>query len=139
MQATRIIEATQHYAALCPFASRSPYETWIFPRRHHHSFESDSRRAATEAELARLLRHTLQRFEQLAEGYHLVLHTSPSTSGAMERVGFWKSLTEDFHWHLELMPLVERKPRPYIAKEVYITTVPPETAAARLRAFPVQD
>lgn len=138
-QKTRLVEATENYAAFCPFATRSPYEIWLLPRRHHHSFETDTRRAATAAALARLLRHTLERVEQLAEGYHLVLHTNPNTSGTLQRVGFWKSLPEDFHWHLELMPLVAHKPRPYIAKEVYFTTVAPETAAARLRALSVTD
>lgn len=133
----RVVEVTENFVVFCPFATRSPYEVWLLPRRHHHKFEADPRR--TSAELARLLRHTLQRVEQVAEGYHYVLHTAPNTAGALERVGFWKSLEEDFHWHLELMPIVARKPRPYIAKEVYISTVSPESAAARLRGFAVSE
>jgi UDPglucose--hexose-1-phosphate uridylyltransferase len=35
----RIVAASDHFAALCPFASRFPYETWILPRRHDHRFE----------------------------------------------------------------------------------------------------
>lgn len=142
-QKARVVEATDHYAAFCPFASRTPYEIWILPRRHHHSFEADYPRSAPEAsgraELAALLRHTLQRVEQLAEGYHLTLHTTPNTIATLERIGYWKSLEEDFHWHIELVPLLAHKPRPYIAKEVYFTTVAPEAAAARLRAFSVRD
>jgi len=136
-QAERVVEATDNFAVFCPFATRSPYELWLLPRRHHHGFETDP--AVRRGELARLLRHTLQRVEQVAEGYQFVLHSAPNISGTLARVGFWSSLEEDFHWHLELMPLVGRKPRPYVAKEMYFTTVSPEAAAARLRALPVAD
>lgn len=138
-QKLRVVEATERYAAFCPFASRTPYEVWLLPRRHHHSFEADYARSPSRAELAGLLRRTLQRIEQLAEGYHLALHTSPNIIPTFERIGFWKSLEEDFHWHIELVPLLAHPPRPMIAKEVYFTTVAPESAAARLRAFPVRD
>jgi len=138
-QATRVVEATDKFIAFCPFATRSPYEVWLLPRQHHHKFETDPRRTAAGPELARLLRHTLQRVEQVAEGYNYVLHTTPNTSGSLGRVGFWASLEEDFHWHLELMPVVARTPRPYIAKEIYFATVSPETAAERLRGFSVSD
>src|SRR3970040_1187451 len=136
-QATRVVEATDKFIAFCPFATRSPYEVWLLPRQHHHKFETDPRRTAAGPELARLLRHTLQRVEQVAEGYNYVLHTTPNISGSLGRVGFWASLEEDFHWHLELMPVVARTPRPYIAKEIYFATVSPETAAERLRGFSV--
>lgn len=136
-QKERVVEATDNYAAFCPFASRSPYEVWILPRRHHHRFKDEFRHTGTRGELAGLLRHTLQRVEQAGEGYHLALHSAPNTVATLGKVGFWDSLEDDFHWHIEVVPLLPRKPRPYIAKEVYFTTVAPETAAARLRAFPV--
>ena len=35
----RVVELLNNYVALCPFASRVPYEIWIMPRRHESSFE----------------------------------------------------------------------------------------------------
>ncbi|MGH9862936.1 MAG: galactose-1-phosphate uridylyltransferase [Candidatus Acidiferrales bacterium] len=137
-QKVRILEATTAYVSLCPFASRTPYEVWLLPRRHHHRFEEDSPRPANRTELAGLLRRTLQRLEQVVEGYRLSLHTAPNTVASLGRIGYWKSLPEDFHWHIELIPLVAQKARPHLSREVYFTSVAPETAAARLRALPVR-
>src|SRR5499433_2174622 len=51
----RVVEAQTHYAAVCPFASRVPYEIWIMPRKHESSFErSVTSRSAHLAELAGL-------------------------------------------------------------------------------------
>jgi len=136
-QKTRVVEVSDHYATLCPFASRSPYEVWLLPRRHRHSFEDDYAYSKSRPELAGLLRRTLQRVESVAEGYHLAVHTAPNTVADLGRVGYWKSLEEDFHWHIEIMPFVQRRLRPTLTKEVYFTDVAPETAAARLRATAV--
>ena len=138
-QQVRLIETTPNYVAYCPFAPRNPYEMWILPRRHHHSFEDDYLHSSVREELARLLRHTLQRLERLSGAYHFILHTCPNRASSLRGVGYWESLEDDYHWHLEFIPVLPRKPRPYIAKEVYFTTVTPEAAAARLREFPVED
>jgi len=137
-QKARVVEATDHYVALCPFATRAPYEVWLLPRRHRHSFEGDFAHSKSRPELASLLRRTLERVESVAEGYHLAVHTAPNTVADLGRVGYWKSLEEDFHWHIEIMPFVPRQLRPALTKEVYFTEVAPETAAARLRATAVQ-
>ncbi|MBI2956737.1 MAG: galactose-1-phosphate uridylyltransferase [Acidobacteria bacterium] len=134
---TRLVEATDNYLALCPFASRVAYEVWVLPRRHAHCFERDPQASRYRAELAGLLRRSWQRLEQLVPDYHLALHTSPNTLTALERIGYWKSVEDDFHWHFELMPLPQHKPRPYLTKEVYFATVAPEAAAASLRSLPV--
>jgi UDPglucose--hexose-1-phosphate uridylyltransferase len=140
-QRVRLLEATDRFLAFCPFASRVPYETWILPRRHHHSFEADFLHlgAPLRLELAGLLRRTLARVEGVTESYHLALHTSPNTTPTLERIGFWRTLEEDFHWHFELLPVTEPRPRPHFAKEVYFTTVAPETAATQLRGVPLDD
>jgi len=134
-QKERVVEATPHFVALCPFASRVPFEVWVLPRRHHYCFEEDYTKSADRAELAGLLRRTWQRIEQVTPDYHFVLHTSPNTVPTQERIGFWTSLEEDFHWHFELMPLVQRRPGPYLTKEVYFINIAPEAAAARLRGL----
>jgi hypothetical protein len=52
-------------------------------------------------------------------------------------LGYWKTIDEDYHWHLEIMPILPGKAKSYTFKEVYFTPVSSETAAARLREIPV--
>ena len=132
-QAARVVELTRRYVALCPFASRVPYELWILPRAHQSSFEDDLLRHRDATELAGILRRSLARLEQITDSYHLVLHTSPNTRARSEMAGYWTTLEEDYHWHIEILPITERRSKSYSIKEVYYCSVPPETAAARLR------
>src|SRR6202047_2199715 len=77
-QALRVLEARGDYVALCPYAPRVPYETWILPRTHEASFERTALvRPDMLAELAAILRRPLQRIRTVGEDFHLVLHTSP--------------------------------------------------------------
>ena len=79
-QAQRVIEARGDYLALCPYAPRVPYETWILPRNHDASFERTGlNKPGLRTNLAALLRRTLQRIRTVTEDFHLVLHTSPSS------------------------------------------------------------
>jgi UDPglucose--hexose-1-phosphate uridylyltransferase len=135
----RIIESAGGYVALCPFAARVPYETWIMPRRHESSFE----RAVTSGraqltELSALIRRTLQRVLSLAEAFHLVLHTVPNTYQKSNILQYWKTVDEDYHWHLEILPILGTKAKPYFLKEVYYTPVSSEVAAERLRKLSVR-
>ena len=77
-QGKRIVDTQGDYVALCPYASRVPYEVWLLNRKHNHLFEQplpDSNRR----HLAALLRRVLRRIRQVAPAYHLVVHTSPNT------------------------------------------------------------
>lgn len=133
-QGLRIVEIRGDYAAFCPYAPRVPYETWIMPRSHESSFErSGSTRVGNLTDLAALLRRTLQRIRTVTEAFHLVLHTSPNSQHPSEVLGYWKTLDDDYHWHIEILPIVETKARSYTFKEVYYSPVTSETAVKRLR------
>jgi UDPglucose--hexose-1-phosphate uridylyltransferase len=69
----------------------------------------------------------------LTESFHLVLHTSPNSHHRSENLGFWKTLEEDYHWHIEILPIVDSKAKSYTFKEVYYSPVTSETAVKRLR------
>lgn len=130
----RIVEQLGGYVALCPFAARVPYETWIMPRRHESSFErSVSSRPAQLNDLSALIRRTLQRVLSIGEAFHLVLHTVPNTYQKSNILQYWKTVDEDYHWHIEILPILNAKAKPYFLKEVYYTPVSSEVAAARLR------
>jgi UDPglucose--hexose-1-phosphate uridylyltransferase len=135
-EGTRIVDISRQYVALCPFASRVPYELWILPRYHQSSFETDLVRNRRHHELAGLLRRSLARLEQIADSYHLVLHTSPNTNVRFELSGYWKTIEDDYHWHIEILPITEKRSKSYSIKEVYFSSLSPENAAARLRDLP---
>ena len=132
-QQTRTVEWDDRFAAICPFASRVPYETWILPVNHHCSFEDDLTTWDSQLHFARFLKSVVGRLRGVASDYHLVLHTSPNTKAKFERSGHWQSLEWDFHWHFEILPVSPSNSRSYSIKEVYYNSLPPETAAAELR------
>ena len=134
----RIVESRGDYIALCPFAPRVPYETWIMPRKHQSSFErAINSHAAELGDLSALIRRTLQRVMSIAEAFHMVLHTVPNTYQKSNILQYWKTVDEDYHWHLEILPVLATRAKPYFLKEVYYTPVSSEVAAERLRKLAV--
>jgi UDPglucose--hexose-1-phosphate uridylyltransferase len=130
----RIVEAHSNYVSLCPFASRVPYEIWIMPRHHESSFErSVTARSPQLMELSSLIRRTLLRVMSIAESFHLVLHTVPNTYQKSNILQYWKTVDEDYHWHIEILPILGTKAKPYFLKEVYYTPISSEAAAEKLR------
>lgn len=133
VQQSRMVEWDDLFVAFCPFASRVPYETWILPREHHCSFEESLTVWDRQLRFAHFLKAVLRRLEAVAPAYHLVLHTSPNVTAKFERTGHWQSLAEDFHWHLEILPIIQARSKSYSVKEVYYNSVLPEVAATELR------
>src|SRR5215471_3902454 len=133
-QQLRILEARGDYLAFCPYAPRVPYETWILPRSHESSFErTGASRVGNLVDLGVLLRRTLQRIRTITEAFHLVLHTSPNSQHQSGTLGYWKTLDEDYHWHIEILPIIEARAKSYTFKEVYYSPLTSETAVRRLR------
>jgi UDPglucose--hexose-1-phosphate uridylyltransferase len=135
----RIVEARTDYVALCPFASRVPYEMWVMPRKHESSFERTvMSKTGNINELAGVLRRTLQRVNSVAESFHMVLHTVPNTYQKSNILQYWKTVDEDYHWHIEVLPVWSLKAKPYFLKEIYYTPISSEVAAERLRTLSVR-
>jgi len=135
-QDKRIVEVRGDYLVSCPYASRTPYETWIAPRVHEAYFERLATKSGALRDLAALLRRTLYRILTLADGFHMVLHTSPNTMHKSETLGYWKTIDDDYHWHIEILPILGAKAKSYTFKEVYYSPVSSETSAAILRERP---
>jgi UDPglucose--hexose-1-phosphate uridylyltransferase len=133
-QDLRVIEQRGDFIALCPYAPRVPYESWIMPRTHEAAFERFGlNRPGTMRDLGALLRRTLQRIRSITESFHLVLHTSPNSQHRSGNLGYWKTIDEDYHWHIEIMPILVSKAKSYTFKEVYYSPLASETAVKRLR------
>ena len=138
-QALRVIEARGDYLAICPYAPRVPYESWILPRNHDASFERTGlNKPGLRTNLAALLRRTLQRVRSITEDFHLVLHTSPSTLHPSKNLGYWKTIDDDYHWHIEILPVVPSRARSYTFKEVYYSPVSSESAVKQLREAKIE-
>jgi len=133
-QDLRVIELRGDFVAMCPYAPRVPYESWIMPRTHEAAFERFGlNRPGTMRDLGALLRRTLQRIRTITEEFHLVLHTSPNSLHRSGNLGYWKTIDEVYHGHIEIMPVLASKAKSYTFKEVYYSPLSSETAVKRLR------
>jgi len=131
----RVVDTQGDYVAYCPYASRVPFETWILGRKHNYQFEVP-RLEARRKNLAALVGRTLRRLEQVSDAYHMVLHTSPNTNVPSGRItGYWKTIADDYHWHIEVLPILPKGSRSYALKEVYFNAVLPEDSAKHLRSL----
>ncbi|MEE9593717.1 MAG: galactose-1-phosphate uridylyltransferase [Thermoplasmata archaeon] len=124
--ATRVVTANKAFVALCPYASRFPFEVWILPRRHRPRFEDIS--AGERRSLAGLLRETLRRLDTLVGNppFNWYFHTAPSDGDDYEY----------YHWHMEITPRLSRIAGFERGTGFYINSVPPEDAAQLLRQAP---
>jgi len=135
----RIVETHGNYVTLCPYAARVPYEMWIMPRKHESAFErAIVAKSANLTDLTSLIRHTFQRVMSIAEAFHMVLHTVPNTYQKSHTLQYWKTVDDDYHWHLEILPILATRAKPYFLKEVYYTPVSSELAAERLRKLEIR-
>ncbi len=119
----RIVIETDHFLVISPWAPRFPFETWIVPRRHQSHFESVESHVLPN--LARVLRHTIQKIDRVLEQppYNLVIHTGPLQEGPIQH----------FHWHIEIIPKLTKVAGFEWGSGFYINPTPPEESAKFLR------
>ena len=122
----RVTAENDDFVAFAPFASRFPFEMGVFPKFHSSTFRRIS--PAQIQNLARILREVLQKLDRAAGGppYNLSLHDRPSLR---QREGYWKTIEEDFHWHIEILPQILRITGFEWASGFFYNPVPPELAA----------
>ncbi len=126
----RVIRLTPHFVALAPYASRTPYETWILPRRHACAYEQALTPDAA-ADLAALLRGHFRTLAMMPGDppFEMVLFTAPNQAAKL-LPGEWSSIAEDYHWHLEITPSPDRLS---LVGGIHVNDLPPEEAVERLR------
>jgi UDPglucose--hexose-1-phosphate uridylyltransferase len=117
----RMIWQDDASVAFAPYASRSPFEVWIVPRRHAADFA-----AATDADVAstaEALRQVLGRLACLdGPPHNLVLHTAP----LRERVD------ATYHWHWEVHPRLREIAGLELGTGLPVNPVSPEEAVEEL-------
>jgi UDPglucose--hexose-1-phosphate uridylyltransferase len=112
----RLVAIDEEAALICPWASRSPFELRVVPRREQGRFEEDEAGAAM---LHTALRALAARFDGPPE-LNLWVRTAPRG-------------TETFHWHIDIAPRLTIKAGFEMGTGVDINVYPPERAAADLK------
>jgi len=129
----RIVVATEEFVALTPFASRFPFEIFIAPRSHHHSFAEISDHMIRR--LAAVLKEVLLRSKKCLNDppYNFLIHTIPNVKARPRRRDYWDTIEVDFHWYIEFMPRLTRIAGFEWGTGFYINPTAPEEAAKYLR------
>jgi UDPglucose--hexose-1-phosphate uridylyltransferase len=123
----RVVIQNDFFISLEPFAPRFPFETWILPKKHQASFEEIKKEEIPS--LAAILLETLQRLAKALNNppYNYILHTSPVDNNC----------TEEYHWHIEIMPKLTRVAGFEWGTGFYINPTTPEDAAAYLKEIAI--
>ena len=118
----RLVWEDQDSVAFAPYASRSPFEIWVVPRRH----DADFARATTAdiASTSEALRQVLGRLAASLDGppYNLVLHTAPLR----------EQVDGTYHWHWEIHPRLREIAGLELGTGLPVNPVSPEDAVEEL-------
>ncbi len=126
----RLVLQTERFVAFTPYASRLPGEILIIPKCHSFSFKLVSKEEIIE--LGSVLKRICNgvRKALFDPPYNLILTDSPNL---LPRADYWKTIEQDFHWHLELTPRLYRTTGFELGTGFYINRLAPEKAASILR------
>ncbi len=122
----RLVLESARFIALCPFAPRFAYETWILPKLHaaHFTQSSDEEIAALGAMLCNLLAK-LNAVAGPAPFNYLLCCAPPR-----------EMVDEFYHWHLEILPQWNRAAGFEWGSGMHMNPLAPEEAARLLRDAP---
>ena len=120
----RVIFENEAFTVFVPYAARTPFETWIMPRRHSASF-GDLEAAIEKPAFAEALQLTVK---SLYEGlndppFNYYIHSAPLKA----------DVSNLYHWHLELIPKLSTAAGFELGTGIWINVVKPEESAAFLR------
>jgi UDPglucose--hexose-1-phosphate uridylyltransferase len=126
----RVIVEIDGFIAIVPFAARFPFEIWILPKSHSSDFVNLSDKQ--KASMAKILKAVLSKLKAGLNDppYNYIIHTAPFRR---QKAGYWKTISEDYHWHMEITPRLTRVAGFEWGTGFYICPVTPEAAAKFLR------
>jgi len=127
----RIVYENKAFVSFCPYASRFPFEIWILPKHHCIDFYDKIVKSDIKL-LAQAMKNTIAKLNKVLNGpeYNYLLHASPNR---FDRRGYWKTIHDDYHWHIELFPRLTRTAGFEWGTGFYINPTSPEEAAKLLR------
>ncbi len=119
----RIIAETEGFVVFHPYASLSPYVTWIAPKEHRASFGMVP--AEQLPELARVLKGTLFSLYRALDNPHFNYMIHTSTIGNEE--------DPHYHWHIRIVPRLTTLAGFEMGSGIYINPALPEETAKVMR------
>lgn len=125
----RLVYENDHFVVISAYASRSPFETWILPKRHSARFEDMT--AEEIKHLSFVLKVTLgQLYTKLSDPpLNFYIHTMPIDRG-QNHAAHEESA---YHWHLTIFPRITIWAGFEFATGIPVNPVPPEMAVKFLR------
>ncbi|GIW47879.1 MAG: galactose-1-phosphate uridylyltransferase [Deltaproteobacteria bacterium] len=123
----RVVMETDKFIVFHPFASRSPFETWIAPKRHLSSFGNVPDEDIPD--LAGVLKTTLLKLYKALNNpdFNYVIHTAPVDD---ENKNYYL-------WHIQIIPRLTTMAGFEIGSGIYINTALPEETAGFMRELVV--
>ncbi|HYA48499.1 MAG TPA: galactose-1-phosphate uridylyltransferase [Burkholderiales bacterium] len=124
----RLITESDYFIAYAPFASRTPFEVRIMPKKHQASFPDMGDRET--ADFAGILRNILARIHEGLNNpdYNFIIRSAP--------VG--DENAKYFHWYLLIIPKLTTTAGFEIGTGIYINVTYPEQCAEFLKNIKVE-
>jgi UDPglucose--hexose-1-phosphate uridylyltransferase len=119
----RIILQNERFVAFHPFASQSPFETWVVPKKHNACFGNIDPDEVKS--MAFVLKQILRKLHDKLNDpdYNLIIRTAPI-----------KDAQEDYyHWYIQILPRLTTPAGFELGSGVYINTSLPEQTAKFMR------
>ena len=115
----RIILKNERFVVFHPFASRTPFETWIVPKKHNACFGNISEDEVKS--MAWVLKHVLKKIhDKLGDpDFNLIIRTAPIKD----------ALEDYYHWYIQILPRLSTPAGFELGSGVYINSSLPEKTA----------
>lgn len=122
-----VVEKSERFIAIKPFASRFEWELHILPLQHRADFLDAS--SEDLQDFARVLRRSMARLDQVIGGaqYNFFLHSKPHGED-------YADCETSYHWHLEICPRTSIPTGFELGSGLFVSTISPEEAAEKLRS-----
>ena len=118
-----IIEQTEHFVAIKPFASRHEWEVHILPKEHNMDFLD----CEEMADLAGIFQRIMARLNTMIPGLQYNYQIQ-----SLHRPTLFRH-TRSYHWYIEIIPRTCEYAGIELGTGLRINTIAPEDAAERLR------
>jgi UDPglucose--hexose-1-phosphate uridylyltransferase len=126
-----VVERGKQFVAIKPFASRYEWEVHILPIKHQSSYLKVT--AEELDDLSWVLRRTMARLQTVVGNlqYNYFFHSTPHVKD--------KKFAESYHWHIEICPRTTIPSGFELGSGLFVNTISPEEAAAKLRQVVLED
>ncbi len=121
----RVVYENADFVAICPYASKVPFEICILPKEHEAHYCNIRKNQIIS--LADIMKNTLKKLDLATGGahYNYILHDSPIK----------KNDEFSYHWHIEIVPRMFQVAGFEAGAGIFVNSVPPEVACEYMRSL----